>query len=82
VEIKNVRAFVLGFFCLERHGKFDSKLKSSNKCLLPSRYTDGKYKKIKLYPTHYLAWINRQVVSTMEPSTILNKILACWVQFS
>lgn len=39
------REGVLGgflFFFVERHGKFDQKIKSSNKCLLPSLYTDGK----------------------------------------
>lgn len=42
MEIKNVR--IWGFFALERHGKFDPKFKNSNKCLLPSLYTEGKDK--------------------------------------
>lgn len=48
VEIKNVRGFVCCFFgfflVLKRHGKFDPKLKSSNKCFLSILYIGGKHK--------------------------------------
>lgn len=48
VEIKNVRGFMFFFFflffVLKRHGKFDPKLKSSNKCFLSILYIGGKHK--------------------------------------